>query len=116
MRTDAAPAREPAREPDVIAALPPLPPAPSPPPAPTFWLDLGLFSDPDEARSLMEELLKLNLDVAIVPVQLMTAQPGVRWTRVRVGPFANRELAAATQRQLERRGYAPFLATEQPRR
>lgn len=87
---------------------------PPAPPRATYWIQVGLFLHPNAATRLVEDLLKRTLPVEIAPVDLKASQPDVRWTRVRVGPFADRVTAAAALRELERRGYAPFLATEPP--
>lgn len=116
--TDRAPAEEAA-----VPGPPPMDPEPrrlaqaatTGPPAPlpaTYWIQVGLFLHPNAASRLVEDLLRRTLPVEIAPVDLKASQPDVRWTRVRVGPFADRTTAAAALRELERRGYAPFLATE----
>ena len=39
-------------------------------------------------------------------------EPGAALARVRVGPFADRAEATSTVRELESRGYKPFIAEE----
>jgi cell division septation protein DedD len=40
------------------------------------------------------------------------SRPGSHLARVRLGPFADRTAAAASARELEARGYKPFIAEE----
>jgi hypothetical protein len=45
-------------------------------------------------------------------VMMEPGTAGEAWVRVRVGPFADRTAAAASARDLEARGYRPFIAED----
>ena len=62
-----------------------------------YWVQVGAFSSTARAE-------KALLGLQDFPVSLMIA-PGDALMRVRVGPFANREAAAAKLREIRTRGY-----------
>ena len=69
-----------------------------------YWVQVGAFKDADAASRLAHRLLASHLPVEITP--------GVPLTRVRVGPYPDREQAASQLRALTERGYRPFLAEQ----
>ncbi len=96
------PPRPPAAAPGAPAAKAPATPAPPPaqaepvPPGKGFVVQLGVFSNPDNARELVERLAK----------QGVRAQLEVR---VHLGPFRNRQEAEKAQAEMRRLGYTPLI-------
>ncbi|MCS6787140.1 MAG: SPOR domain-containing protein [Thiobacillaceae bacterium] len=82
----------------------PAPAAPAPPPAGRVYvLQLGVFTNPDNAKQLVERL----------------AREGIRAhteTRVQVGPFASRAEAEAARAALERLGLKAVIGMQAPTR
>ena len=64
-----------------------------------YWVEAGVFSEPEAADALVARLLQQQYSVSLDTV---TAQPGrPRLLRVQVGPFPNEALASAAQHRLE---------------
>ena len=70
--------------------------------AKSYWVQVGAFRNADTARQLTERLRRQN-----VPATHLRAE-GL--TRVRVGPLPARAEAVSTLRELEAKGFRPFLA------
>jgi hypothetical protein len=78
--------------------------------APTvgFWIDVGVFADPDAADALVARLMR---DEQSVSLETVTSRDGThRVLRVQVGPFEDEAAALAAQRNLRRIGYQASLA------
>ncbi len=71
--------------------------AAQPAPAPRHWVAIGIFSQPENAQRLRQQVLDLGLPVRSDLVQSRRGE----LTRVRVGPFDKRTQAKAAQQQLE---------------
>ena len=81
-------------------------------PAVGYWLEVGVFADPETADGLMARLLEQNLAVSIEPA---TSRDGRhRVLRVQVGPFADEASAIAAQQNLRAIGYQAQLADARP--
>ncbi len=84
------------------AAGTPSAPPPSPPPATAvpagkgFVVQLGVFSNPDNARELVERLAKQGVRAHLE-------------ARVQLGPFLSRQEAEKAQAEMRRLGYAPLI-------
>jgi DedD protein len=114
---------KPAIEPAAPAPVqPPRPEGVKPPPAvdeasrvaalldgksPSFALQLGVFSDATNVTKLRARAKALGFPTFTEPVKLDNGQ--VR-TRVKVGPFPNRQAAEAAQRKLEGAGLRSMVA------
>ncbi|MBI4246158.1 MAG: ABC transporter substrate-binding protein [Candidatus Rokubacteria bacterium] len=69
--------------------------------APSYWVQIGAFRNPSAAGRL----------VARLPEQHLVLSPGGEsLVRVRVGPFADRADAVSKLRELQAKGYQPFIA------
>lgn len=94
--------RPPAPQPaPATPARPPSPPAlpvttPTAPPGTGFVVQLGVFSNPDNARELVDKLTKLGIRAHME-------------TRVQIGPFLNRGEAEKAQAEMRRLGYTPLV-------
>ena len=81
-------------------------------PAVGYWVEVGVFADPDTADGLMARLLEQNLAVSIEPA---TSRDGRhRVLRVQVGPFADEASAIAAQQNLRAIGYQAQIADARP--
>ena len=81
-------------------------------PAVGYWVEVGVFADPDTANGLMARLLEQDLAVAIEPA---TSRDGRhRVLRVQVGPFADEAAAIAAQQNLRAIGYQAQIADARP--
>jgi hypothetical protein len=72
-------------------------------PAPGYWVEVGVFTDPEAAGALVARLLEHNLTVSLESVTLRGQQRPV--LRVQVGPFADEAAATAAQQNLRAIGY-----------
>lgn len=118
---------EPASRPPEVEAAPP--PAPGvergevvadPPPtrterapptratATSYWVQVGAFKKPDGARRLTTRLRQEN-----VTLSQGQGGAGAGLVHVRVGPFADRHQAVAKLRELQAKGYKPFIFESQ---
>jgi phospholipid transport system substrate-binding protein len=88
-------------EPVRVATLPP--PRPTPPAArgTEFWVQIGAFRDTARAMDVAERLRDQAVSLIAGPRQTLL--------RVLVGPFKDRQAAGAKVRELEARGFAPFV-------
>jgi hypothetical protein len=77
-----------------------------------YWLEVGVFADPDTANGLMARLLEQNLAVSIEPATSRDGRHQV--LRVQVGPFADEASAIAAQQNLRAIGYQAQLADARP--
>ena len=110
--TGAAPARrEEAESPPDPPAERAAPPS-SPPRAPAFWVQVGAFKSPEAARRLAALLAEAPRASTDSPSIVASWAADVSLTRVRLGPFPDRAEAAAKAREMEARGYKPFIAAE----
>ena len=75
-------------------------------PARTFWVQVGAFRSAAAAIRTVERLAPHSATIAVARAALEPI------ARVLVGPFAERTAAASTLRDLEKRGFAAFIATE----
>lgn len=83
----------------VLAATPPLP-KPKPTATGNFFVQVGVFSKAENAKSVQAKLAKNKL----VAVADSIKTPGGTRTRVRIGPFANRGEADDILSQVKRAG------------
>jgi phospholipid transport system substrate-binding protein len=88
-------------------ARPPSGPAPS---AHAYWVQIGAFKSADAAGRLASAIRRQEGPRSIRRVSVEVASRPVSLTRVRVGPFADRETARVKLLELQRRGYRPFIA------
>jgi phospholipid transport system substrate-binding protein len=72
----------------------------------TFWVQVGAFRSAAAAIRTVERLAPHSATIAVTRAALEPI------ARVLVGPFAERTAAASTLRDLEKRGFAAFIATE----
>jgi hypothetical protein len=73
-----------------------------------YWVEVGVFADPEGADRLVTRLLEQNLMVSLEPA---TSPDGEhRVLRVQVGPFAEEAAALAAQHNLKAIGYQAQLA------
>jgi len=77
-----------------------------------YWIQVGAFRNPDSARRLAARLREQDAALAGRVVVLYGAPGGSSLARVRLGPFATREEAAAGTRTLRELGYEPAIAEE----
>ena len=77
---------------------------PTPAPEARYWVQVGAFKDRATAQRLSTQLRDLKL-----PVLLADAREAGTLSRVRVGPYAARTEAVAMVRQLEAKGFRPFI-------
>jgi len=72
-----------------------------------YWVEVGVFADPEGADRLVTRLLEQNLMVSLEPA---TSPDGEhRVLRVQVGPFADEATALAAQQNLRSIGYQAQL-------
>ncbi len=77
-----------------------------PTPATGYWVEVGVFSDPEAAGVLATRLLEHNLAVSIESVSVRGSQQRVlRVLRVQVGPYAHESAARAAQQNLRAIGH-----------
>jgi len=82
-------------------------PTPTPVPIATPWfVQVGSFADPDRARKQAERVRATGRDVTLEPYRGLT--------RVKVGPFATRELAAKSLSALEAAGFEGIAVPQSP--
>ncbi len=98
----AAPAQPPAA---IVPAAPARPAAVLPPPPPVagkgFVVQLGVFSNPDNARELVEKLNKQGIRAHLE-------------ARVQIGPFLNRQEAEKAQVEMRKLGYNALVTLPYP--
>ena len=79
----------------------------------SYWVQVGAFKSPEAARRLAALLVAPEPSGSSRPAAVMESWAAdILLTRVRVGPFADRSEAAAKLREMEARGYKPFIAAE----
>jgi len=105
------------REPDppraTAAPSAPAPEAPSGPTGAAYWVQIGAFKSPEAARRLTALLAEAEPSASSRPAPIVESWAAdILLTRVRVGPFPHRWEAAAKAREMEARGYKPFIAVE----
>jgi sporulation related protein len=72
-----------------------------------YWVEMGVFADPEAADRLVTRLLEQNLTVSI---ESATSPDGEhRVLRVQVGPYADEASAVAVQQNLRTIGYQAQL-------
>ena len=79
----------------------------------SYWVQVGAFKSPEAAKrlaTLLAEPAPSGSGRSAVVMESWAAD--MLLTRVRVGPFADRWKAAAKLREMEARGYKPFIAAE----
>jgi sporulation related protein len=72
-------------------------------PATGYWVEVGIFTDPDAAGALATRMLEHNLTVSIESLTLRGGDQ--RALRVQVGPFADESAARAAQQNLRAMGH-----------
>jgi hypothetical protein len=77
-------------------------------PAVGYWLEVGVFADPNGADGLMARLLEQNLPVSIEPATSRDGRYSV--LRVQVGPYAGETAAIVAQQNLRAIGYQTQIA------
>ena len=103
-----APRRDARRKPDPVKAA--VRPAPASN-GKSYWVQVGAFKSPEAARRLVALLVEPEPSGSSRPAAVMESWAAdILLTRVRVGPFADRSDAAAKLREMEARGYKPFIA------
>src|SRR2546427_197187 len=77
-----------------------------------YWVQVGAFKDLESAKRLAARLRDQNYPVeAASPASTPAANPGGDGLhRVRVGPYPDRAAATSALKELEAKGYKPFLA------
>lgn len=100
------PATAPAQAQPAVPAAAPMPPAaPSPtqamPAGKGFVVQLGVFSNPDNAREMLEKLNKQGIRAHME-------------ARVQIGPFLNRREAERAQSEMRKLGYNALVTTSYP--
>lgn len=95
------PPRTPTATPGAAAPAPSTPPPPpqqaaAVPAGKGFVVQLGVFSNPDNARELVERLAKQGIRAQLE-------------ARVHLGPFRNRQEAEKAQAEMRRLGYTPLI-------
>jgi cell division septation protein DedD len=76
----------------------------------SYWVQVAAFKS-FEAAMRLASLLRAEKPVA--PDRwAVVMEPGPALARVRIGPFADRAEAASNLRELESRGFKPFIAEE----
>ena len=79
----------------------------------SYWVQVGAFKSPEAARRLAALLVAPEPSGMGRPAAVTESWAADSLlTRVRVGPFADRSEAAAKLREMEARGYKPFIAAE----
>jgi phospholipid transport system substrate-binding protein len=79
----------------------------------SYWVQVGAFKSPEAARRLAALLVAPEPSGSSRPAAVTESWAvDILLTRVRVGPFADRSEAAAKLREMEARGYKPFIAAE----
>jgi DedD protein len=82
-------------------------PTPTPVPSATPWfVQVGSFADPERARRQAERVRATGRDVVLEPYRGLT--------RVKVGPFATRELAEHSLAALESAGFEGIAVPQSP--
>ena len=79
----------------------------------SYWVQVGAFKSPEAAKRLAALLVEPAPSGSGRSAVVMEAWAAdIVLMRVRVGPFADRWEAAAKLREIEARGYKPFIAAE----
>ena len=79
----------------------------------SYWVQVGAFKSPEAATRLAALLVEPEPKSSGRSAVVMKSWAAdILLTRVRVGPFADRREAAAKLREMEARGYKPFIAAE----
>jgi phospholipid transport system substrate-binding protein len=82
-------------------------PAPS---AHAYWVQIGAFKSAAAAGRLAAAIRRQEGPMSSPRVSVEALPSPVALTRVRIGPFADRAAAAVKLRELQGRGYQPFIA------
>ena len=86
-------------------------PASAPAPnARAYWVQVGAFTSAGAAGRVATAIRRQEGPTSMRPVTVEAASGPVSLTRVRVGPFPDREAAMVKLRELQGRGYQPFIA------
>jgi phospholipid transport system substrate-binding protein len=79
----------------------------------SYWVQVGAFKSTEAARRLAALLVSPEPSGSSRPAAVTESWAADSLlTRVRVGPFADRSAAAAKLREMEARGYKPFITAE----
>ena len=79
----------------------------------SYWVQVGAFKSTEAARRLAALLVAPELSGSGRPAAVTESWAAdTLLTRVRVGPFSDRSEAAAKLREMQARGYKPFIAAE----
>ena len=79
----------------------------------SYWVQVGAFANSETARRLASQLRKQEPAASSDRWAVVEAvTPGPPLARVRVGPFSGRAEASSMLRELQARGYEPFIAEE----
>ena len=78
------------------------------PPSTGYWVEVGVFTDPEAAGTLAARLLEHNLTVSLESVTLRGQEHPV--VRVQVGPYPDEAAATAAQQNLRAIGYQAAVA------
>ncbi|HNA31098.1 MAG TPA: SPOR domain-containing protein, partial [Thiobacillaceae bacterium] len=93
-----------ASAPAKAAAAPAPTPQPLPPAVPAgkgFVVQLGVFSNPDNAREMVDRLNKQGISAHLE-------------ARVQLGPFLNKQEAEKAQAEMRKQGYNALVTTAYP--
>jgi cell division septation protein DedD len=99
--TAARPATAPPVQAAPAATSPAAAPAPAIPAGKGFVVQLGVFSNPDNAREMVDKLNKQGIRAFLE-------------ARVQVGPFLNRQEAEKAQAEMRKLGYSALVTTAYP--
>lgn len=109
-------------KPPVVAAVVPKPklaesvskpPSNSPPSAAGWYVQIGSFSDPGSAETIVTLLKKIGVSAAITRI---TGVKGNPLNRVRAGPYASETTAKAAHAKIAKNGYPQSRIVQEPSR
>ena len=78
----------------------------------SYWVQVGTFSDVDEAGRLAARLTERNLVLTSGPASIEGGHRAELLLRVRVGPFSDAAQAVSKLLELQAKGHNPFLLAE----